>query len=96
MARLYYVYILASGRNGTLYIGVTNNLRRRIEEHRSENPKAFTSRYKVNQLVHVETFNNVRLALQREKRLKKWKRSWKLELIEKDNPTWRDLSEDLH
>jgi len=96
LMREYYVYILASNRNGTLYIGMTNNLVRRLEEHRNtDDHRAFTSRFKVYTLVYLEVFNDVRLAIQREKRLKKWKRAWKLDLIEKENPDWRDLTEDL-
>jgi len=84
----YYVYILASGRNGTLYIGVTNNIGRRVYEHRENLVEGFTQRYAAKQLVHFEEYNDVHLAIQRETRLKKWKRDWKLRLIEKD---WTDL-----
>jgi len=90
--KIYYVYILASKRNGTLYIGITNNLKRRIFEHKSKHVKGFTKKYNVNQLVYFEQHTDVREALTREKRLKKWNRSWKLELIEKANPEWKDLS----
>ena len=89
--RMYYVYILASRRNGTLYIGVTNNLMRRVYEHRMELVEGFTKRYHVHQLVYYESTSSIRSAIEREKRLKKWKRAWKIELIEGFNPEWRDL-----
>ena len=79
---MYYVYILASGRNGTLYIGSTNDLVRRVWEHRTKAATGFTSRYEVNRLVHFEVFDDYPNAAQREKRLKKWERAWKLALIE--------------
>lgn len=91
----YWVYILASKRNGTLYIGVTNNLKRRIFEHKEKLIYSFTRRYNVVLLVYVEEFNNLKEAICREKSLKKWNRSWKLELIEGQNPTWKDLYEDI-
>jgi len=90
----YYVYILASRRNGTLYIGVTNNLERRIYENKSHLIKGFTEKYNVSMLVYFEQTNDINIALQREKRLKKWNREWKLELIEKSNPNWLDFSKD--
>jgi len=90
----FYVYILASRRNGTLYIGVTNDLSRRIAEHKAKLVPGFTRRYGVDKLVHVDAFTSVLEARSYERVLKRWKRSWKLELIEKDNPDWRDLSED--
>ena len=90
-----YVYILASKRNGTLYIGVTSNLKRRIFEHKEGLRKGFTKKYNVHMLVYCEEINNIRDAILREKRIKKWKRAWKLKLIEKDNPEWRDLYFDL-
>jgi putative endonuclease len=92
----YYVYILANQRNGTLYTGVTNELARRITEHREERGARFTSRYGTRRLVYVEPHDDVREAIAREKRIKRWKRAWKLELIEKDNPDWSDLFEDLN
>lgn len=91
----YYVYILASKRNGTLYRGVTNDLVRRVYEHKSGLIKGFTKRYSVNKLVYFESTNDVNAAILREKRLKKWKRQWKIELIEKSNPDWKDLSLDF-
>lgn len=89
--RSYYVYILASKRNGTLYIGVTNDLLRRVFEHKKKFFKGFTSRYKVDKLVYFEETDDISAAIQREKQLKKWERKWKLELIEKINPDWNDL-----
>ena len=89
--RQYFAYILASQRNGTLYIGVTNNLKRRIYEHKEGIIEGFTKKYNIKQLVYYEDINNIQSALEREKQLKTWKRKWKLELIEKDNPQWEDL-----
>ena len=94
MDKTYYVYILASKRNGTLYIGVTNNLYRRMYEHKNKIIGGFTKKYSIDKLVHFETTNDIRIAIQREKRLKKWYRKWKITLIEKENPEWKDLSED--
>ena len=91
----YYVYILASQRNGTLYIGITNDLIKRVYEHKNNLVDGFTKKYKVHSLVYYEQYNDVESAIIREKRLKKWNRRWKLELIEKENPRWRDLYEDL-
>jgi putative endonuclease len=91
----YYVYILASGFNGTLYIGVTNDLIRRVTEHRTDAVDGFTKRYGVHRLVHFESCDDVQAAIAREKALKEWKRDWKKNLIERDNPTWRDLYDDL-
>ena len=93
MARRYHVYILASARNGTLYIGVTGNLAARIWQHRNGIVEGFTKRYRVNRLVHVEEFFDVNEAIAREKAMKKWRRAWKLELIERDNSQWLDLFE---
>jgi putative endonuclease len=86
---------MTSGRNGTLYVGVTNDLARRVHEHRKGAIKGFTSRYGVRMLVHYETYEDVRFAIQREKNLKKWPRAWKIALIERANPDWRDLYDDL-
>ncbi len=91
----YWVYILASQRNGTLYIGVTNDLVRRIYEHKSKFIGNFIKKYNVIQLVYVEEFQNVNEAIYREKCIKKWNREWKLRLIEEQNPHWRDLYEDI-
>jgi putative endonuclease len=90
-----YVYILASERNGTLYIGVTTDLVKRCYEHKNGTFKGFTSRYKVYRFVHYEVFEDVINAIAREKALKKWSRAWKLELIEKSNPEWRDLYSEI-
>ncbi len=87
----YAVYILASKRNGTLYTGVTNNLLRRIWEHKNNIVEGFTKKYNVHLLVHYELFTDIRLALAREKEIKQWTRAWKIQLIEKDNPLWKDL-----
>ncbi len=95
MQKYYYVYILASARNGTLYTGVTNDLMRRVWEHREGVVPGFTKKYGVKMLVHFEEFGDIGLAIQRETRLKKWKRRWKLQLIEETNPDWRDLYEGL-
>ncbi len=91
MARSGYVYILAGKRNGTLYIGVTSDLIKRVHQHRTEETGGFTARYDVKHLVHVEVFDDIVSAIAREKAMKKWRRKWKLELIERDNPEWRDL-----
>ena len=91
----YYVYILASKKNGTLYIGVTNNLIRRVSQHKSNQIEGFTKKYGVHKLVYFEQTNDIRAALECEKRMKEWKRKWKIELIEKTNPDWKDLLEDL-
>lgn len=91
----YFVYILASKRNGTLYIGVTNNLSRRIDEHKKNSVDGFTKKYGVHRLVYYEQTESIEGALQEEKRLKNLKRKWKVELIEKENPDWKDLSESL-
>ena len=90
-----HVYILASRRNGTLYVGVTNDLARRVYEHKQGVVEGFTKKYRVHQLVYFEAFDEMADALSRERRLKKWLRTWKLALIEKTNPTWRDLYDDL-
>jgi putative endonuclease len=87
----YYVYILASRRRGTLYIGVTNDLVRRAYEHRQGTADGFTRRYGVARLVYFEATDNVEAAIRREKRLKEWQRAWKIALIEDHNPEWVDL-----
>ncbi len=91
MRKTYYVYILASKRNGTLYIGVTNDIGDRTFAHREGRGSMFTSKYGIRTLVYYETFDDVRYAIAREKELKKWRRKWKLELIESVNPDWNDL-----
>jgi putative endonuclease len=90
-ARNYYVYVLASRIGGTLYIGVTNDIIRRIAEHKLKIAEGFTKKHDVTRLVYFETFDQIEYAIRREKRLKKWPRAWKISLIEKDNPNWIDL-----
>ncbi len=85
------VYILASKRNGTLYVGVTSDLKKRVWEHKNGLVEGFTKRYGVQQLVYYELNGEIVSAIKREKQIKKWNRSWKLELIERQNPDWRDL-----
>ncbi len=91
----YYVYILASKLNGTLYVGVTNDLIRRVYEHKNDFVEGFTNKYGVHRLVYFEECEDFDSARQREKRIKEWKRKWKIELIEKENPEWRDLYEEI-
>ncbi|MBT3386089.1 MAG: GIY-YIG nuclease family protein [Prolixibacteraceae bacterium] len=88
----FYVYILASKRNGVLYIGLTNELERRLYEHKNKILKGFTYKYNVDKLVYYEEFVTYEEAFTRERRLKKWNRNWKIELIEKENSGWDDLS----
>jgi putative endonuclease len=92
-SQVYYTYILASRRHGTLYIGVTNSLPKRLEEHRTGSGSLFVKQYGVFRLVYVETYHRAEDAIAREKQLKRWKRDWKIELIEKENLEWRDLSD---
>ena len=89
--RVYYVYILASRIGGTLYIGVTSDLVRRVYEHREKLAKGFTEKYGVSRLVYFEQFGDVRAAILREKQMKRWRRAWKVRLIEEKNPNWDDL-----
>lgn len=89
------VYILASQRNGTLYIGMTSNLVKRVWEHKEDMIEGFTNRYGVHRLVYYELHGDLASAITREKQLKKWCRAWKLRLIEERNPTWRDLWEEI-
>ena len=91
MERCPAVYILASGRNGTLYIGVTSDLSRRVWEHQQDLVEGFTKKYGVHRLVYYEVHGDMFAAIAREKQLKKWNRRWKLELIEKNNPEWQNL-----
>ena len=91
MAKVPAVYILASRRNGTLYIGVTSDLVRRIWQHRTGVFDGFTKRYRLHRLVYFETHDTMYDAIRREKQLKAWNRAWKIELIERDNPMWSDL-----
>lgn len=95
MNKSYYVYILASDKKGTLYIGVTNDLVRRIYEHKNNLASSFSSKYDIHSLVYYETTSDINSALLREKQMKKWKRQWKINLIEKMNPEWDDLYEKL-
>ena len=87
----YYVYLLANGKHGTLYLGVTNDLLRRIHEHRSKAAPGFSERYGVDRLVWFEIYDDAVTAITREKQLKKWRRDWKIRLIEDQNPDWVDL-----
>lgn len=91
----YWVYILASERNGTLYVGMTSDLATRIYAHREGAVEGFTKKYGVKILVHVEAFSELEEARSRERLLKRWKRKWKLDLIEEHNPQWRDLYDDI-
>jgi putative endonuclease len=91
----HYVYILTNKGNNVLYIGVTNNLERRVFEHKNKLVKGFTQRYNLSKLVYYELTEDVLFALEREKQLKNWHREWKINLIKKVNPSWRDLSEDF-
>jgi putative endonuclease len=91
----YYVYILASGKYGTLYTGVTDDLIRRIDQHKRGTNEGFTKKYNVDQLVYFEDTPDISAAITKEKQIKKWKRDWKIRLIESTNPTWRDLSDDF-
>jgi putative endonuclease len=91
----YYVYILASKKNGTLYIGVTNDLTRRAYEHKQGAVEGFTKKYNVHRLVFFEKTNDVESAIIREKQMKNWNRQWKIELIEKNNPEWKDLYKEI-
>ncbi|MCR9058415.1 MAG: GIY-YIG nuclease family protein [Rhodobacteraceae bacterium] len=88
----YYVYILASGLGGTLYVGVTNALLKRLYEHREGRGSAFTAKYGVHRLVYFEIHEEIEQAIKREKQIKRWKRAWKISLIEERNPNWDDLS----
>ncbi len=93
---MYYVYIMASTRNGTLYVGVTNDISRRGWEHRAGVGAKFTRQYNVKRLVWMEPYESIAAAIAREKQLKGWNRAWKLRLIEQDNPDWNDLYERLN
>lgn len=95
MAHKYYVYIMANSKNGTIYVGVTGDIRRRIDEHKTGIFKGFTSKYELKRLVYFEETESIDAAIAREKQLKNWKRDWKLDLIEKVNPNWTDLVENF-
>ena len=90
----YYVYIITNKKEGVLYIGVTNNLERRIFEHKNKLVKGFSSRYNLDKLIYFEKFQYIKEAIRREKNMKKWKREWKINLIVEENPNWEDLSKD--
>ena len=92
----YTVYILASRKNGTLYIGVTNNIARRVWEHRQGRGSNFVRKYRVTRLVYLETFDEIERAIQREKTIKEWPRAWKIRVVERDNPEWEDLYDRLN
>ena len=89
--KTYCVYILSSQKNGTLYIGITDNLARRVWEHKNRKVDGFTKKYEIHHLVYFEVHNNPESAIRREKQIKKWERLWKLRLIEEQNPKWKDL-----
>jgi len=91
----YYIYILASRPGGAIYVGVTNDLIRRVYDHKSGTVDGFTKRYDVNKLVYYEQYGDIRDALQREKNMKHWPRAWKTRLIAQQNPSWRDLYEEI-
>ncbi len=95
MERQYYVYILASRKNGTLYTGVTSNLVQRVFQHKSNAVPGFTRKYSVHRLVYYEIHANIEAAIAREKRIKRWRRAWKISLIEKMNPQWMDLYKEI-
>jgi len=91
----YYVYILASRRDGAIYVGITNDLARRVYEHRIKAVPGFTAKYNITQLVWFEVYDDPISAISRERELKRWKRAWKIQLIEKDNPNWNDVYESI-
>ena len=95
MSNQYHIYMLSNKLNGVLYIGVTNNLIRRVWEHKNHLVKGFTQQYKLDKLVWYEETSDVLTAIAREKQLKNWKRQWKIDLIEKQNPKWQDLYSDI-
>ena len=95
MEKNYFVYLLASKKRGTLYIGVTSDLIKRTYQHKAQIIPGFTKKYAVKQLVYFEKFNQIEHAIQREKRLKKWNREWKIKMIEEKNPDWEDLYEKI-
>jgi putative endonuclease len=92
----YYVYILASRKRGTLYIGVTNNIARRVWDHRQGRGSRFVQKYRVTRLVYVEIHEDISRAILREKTMKDWRRAWKIRTIERDNPEWDDLYDRLN
>jgi putative endonuclease len=94
-SRSFYVYLLASRKHGTLYLGVTNNLVRRVYEHKTKAVPGFTKRHNVDRLIWFEIYDDALTAIAREKELKKWRRDWKVRLIEESNPNWVDLYEGI-
>jgi putative endonuclease len=95
MEKKYYVYIMAKARNSTFYVGMTSDLPKRVFEHKNEATEGFTQQYRIKMLVYYEVFDDPENAIKREKRLKKWNRTWKMRLIEEMNPDWRDLYEEV-
>ena len=95
MNRQYYVYVLSSSKNGTLYIGITSDLIKRVYEHKHNLIEGFTNKYNIHALVYFEVSNDINIAIVREKQLKSWNRDWKIKLIEKRNPEWKDLYTNL-
>ena len=95
LTKQYFVYILASRKNGTLYIGITNDLLKRVYEHKNNLADGFTKKYSIHNLVYYEIHTDASSAITREKQLKKWNRQWKIELIEKTNSDWKDLYNNL-
>lgn len=93
--KIYYVYIMANKRNGTLYIGITSDLIKRVYEHKEGLVEGFTKKYGIKMLVYYESTSDIEVAIHRETQMKKWNRKWKLELIEKQNPDWNDLYEEI-
>ena len=91
----YYVYMMASKKNGTLYIGVTNNLKQRVWQHKNDVHDCFTKKYHVHRLVWFASTTDISEAILREKQMKKWRRQWKINLIEQENPNWKDLYDDI-
>jgi putative endonuclease len=95
MEKVYYVYIMTNQKNGTIYIGISSNLLRRVYQHKNEYYEGFSKKHFLKRLVYYESFGDVELAIKKEKRLKKYNRDWKINLIEKTNPDWRDLWFDI-
>ncbi len=95
MTKKYFVYLLSTKKNGTLYIGVTNDLLKRVFEHKSKSVAGFTKKYNITRLVWFDETSDVKEAIGKEKQMKKWKRAWKVRLIEESNPSWKDLYDDL-
>ncbi|APF17265.1 GIY-YIG nuclease family protein [Caldithrix abyssi] len=93
--KYYFVYIMTNWNNKVMYVGITNNLMRRVYEHKNKLIDGFTKKYNINKLVYYETFQDVRAAIEREKEIKKWRREKKNKLVNTENPEWRDLSEDF-